>query len=383
MISEKDLAEIRHRDFLNNVNHYDDFNNIPTALMVGNELDESVFLTIIIPVYDHPWEFIQRAIDSVLRQSCTYSFRLLVIDDFADEDVTQTERFLRQLKDDKILYYKNKKNLGVFGNWNRAISLANSTWITLLHSDDFYKDNYLQNMCDIVNAHPQIDQLACCYKKLDFLKGDVDIGEEFKGHEGRRTVRRVKPYEYLYEMKTSVKGAFYKKEKLMEIGGFRSQGDGIGLDDWPLMLRFAHYFNTYLLEDVLYLNSWAHNDSLNTKHWYPELVENYYMWLYFADKENRFLKFIYRKAAKCLLLERARIYKSGKSWVGVPIEIDFEQLQKDCELDSVRINRLWELVSFCMVAFVGFFRKHPCSKFKVQIASASVQTVSEGEKIYE
>ena len=40
--------------------------------------------------------------------------------------------------------------------------------------------------------------------------------------------------------------------------------------------------NTYLLEDELYLNSWAHNDSLNTKHWYPELVENYYMWLYFS-----------------------------------------------------------------------------------------------------
>ena len=383
MISEKDLAEVRHRDFLNRVNHYDDFKDIPTELLLGSEQTEPVFLTIIIPVYDHPWEFIRRAIDSVLRQNCTYSYRLLVIDDFAGGDATQTECFLRQQKDSRVLYYKNKENLGVFGNWNRAISLAHSTWITLLHSDDFYKDNYLQNMCDIVNSHPEIDQLACHYKKLDFLNDTIDIQKECRGHDGERIVRRVKACEYLYEMKTSVKGAFYKKEKLIEIGGFRSQGDGIGLDDWPLMLCFAHFFNTYLLEDVLYLNSWAHNDSLNTKHWYPELVENYYMWLYFADKENRFLRLIYRKAAKCLLLERARIYKSGKSWVGVPIEIDYEQLRKDCELDSVRINRLWELVSFCLVKVNGFFRKRPFEKFKVRIRTASVNTGREREDTHE
>lgn len=377
MISEKDLLEVRQRDFLKNVNHYEDFNHIETELILGDEQTEPVFLTIILPVYDHPWEFIQRAIRSVLEQSCTYSYRLLVIDDFAGENATETEEYLKQLKDARVLYYKNKENIGVFGNWNRAISLSHSEWITFLHSDDFHKENYLQNMCDIVTGHPEIDQLACHYKKLDFLNETIEVAKEYIGQEGSRIVRKVNACEYLYEMKTSVKGAFYKREKLIEIGGFRSQGDGIGLDDWPLMLRFAHYYNTYLLEDVLYLNSWAHNDSLNTRHWYPELVENYYMWLYFADRENRFLKLIYRKAAKCLLLERARIYKSGKSWVGVPIQIDYEQLQKDCELDSLRINRLWEVLSFCLVGLVGFARKHPYRKFRVQIRSGKGKPDSE------
>lgn len=377
MISEKDLLEVRQRDFLKNVNHYEDFNHIETELILGDEQTEPVFLTIILPVYDHPWEFIQRAIRSVLEQSCTYSYRLLVIDNFAGENATETEEYLKQLKDARVLYYKNKENMGVFGNWNRAISLSHSEWITFLHSDDFHKENYLQNMCDIVTGHPEIDQLACHYKKLDFLNETIDVAKEYIGQEGSRIVRKVNACEYLYEMKTSVKGAFYKREKLIEMGGFRSQGDGIGLDDWPLMLRFAYYYNTYLLEDVLYLNSWAHNDSLNTRHWYPELVENYYMWLYFADRENRFLKLIYRKAAKCLLLERARIYKSGKSWVGVPIQIDYEQLQKDCELDSLRINRLWEVLSFCLVGLVGFARKHPYRKFRVQIRSGKGKPDSE------
>lgn len=169
-------------------------------------------------------------------------------------------------------------------------------------------------------------------------------------------------------MITSVKGSFYRREKLIEIGGFRSQGDGIGLDDYPLMMRYAYYYNTYLVEKILYLNSWGYNDSLNTKHWYPELVENYYMWLFFADKEKyKILRFFYRKAARFLLLERARIYKSGRSWVGVPVEIDYEQLKADCELDTLKINRIMGMVWLLIVWSFNTVKKYPLEKKWVKI----------------
>ncbi len=350
MISERDLTEVRKRDFLKNYNHYNDLDNIETKLIFGSHYEEKIFLTIILPVYDHPEEFIKRALNSALEQKCNYKYQIIVIDDYAiEKGQTTTEKYVRKLNDSRVIYYKNMKNMGVFGNWNRAISLANSEWVSFLHSDDFLKDNYLQNMFDIIKSHPKIDQLACNYKKLDFLHNDIDIGKEKIGTTGVRKLRKVKYTEYLYEMKTSVKGAFYRRDKLLEIGGFRSQGDGIGLDDYPLMMRFAYYYNTYLIEDELYLNSWAYNDSLNTKHWYPELVENYYMWLYFAKKENKLKGYFYKKAARFLLLERARIYKSGKSWVGVPIEIDYMELEHDCELKNTKINRFCEAVSFLMV----------------------------------
>lgn len=270
MILAKDLTEVRKRDFLKNYNHYNDLNNIETKLVFGKHYDDEVFLTIILPVYDHPEEFIKRALDSALEQKCNYLYQIIVIDDYAKEKgQTVTEKYIRKLNDSRVIYYKNTKNMGVFGNWNRAVSLAKSKWVSFLHSDDFLKDNYLQNMYDIIKEHPQIDQLACNYKKLDFLNDDIDTQAEIHGKSGVKKLRKVKYTEYLYEMKTSVKGAFYRRDKLIEIGGFRSQGDGIGLDDYPLMMRFAYYYNTYLLEDELYLNSWAHNDSLNTKHWYP------------------------------------------------------------------------------------------------------------------
>lgn len=169
MITEKDLEEVRSRDFLKIVDHYHELDDIETKLLLGKKPEKTVFLTIILPVYDHPQEFIRRAVQSVLQQTCSYDYQLLVIDDYAKQTTsTETEIYLRKLNDPRVAYYKNEKNMGVFGNWNRAIVLSNSIWVSFLHSDDFLKDNYLENMKRIIDENSDIDQLACNYKKLDF-----------------------------------------------------------------------------------------------------------------------------------------------------------------------------------------------------------------------
>lgn len=360
MIDRKDIEEIRNRDFLKIVNHYRDFDDVKTNQVFGTRLVEKVFLSIIVPVYNHPIEFIKRAILSVLYQQCDYSFEMIVIDDFADnKEISETEAFVRELNDSRICYYKNETNLGVFGNWNRGIELANAEWVMILHTDDFCKNNFLQNMKNIIDEHPEIDQLTCKYKLLDFLKDDIDIANEYQGIEKKAFVRKVKYTEYLYGMTTSVKGSFYRRNRLLEIGGFRSQGDGIGLDDYPLMMRFAYYYNTYLIEEVLYLDSWGYNDSLNTKHWYPELVENYYMWMYFANRETALLRPIYKRKAKFLLRKRAQAYSDGTSWVGVKVEIDFEQLKIDCNVDYMKGNRIEEIISSMLVKLFQGVKNRP------------------------
>ena len=60
-------------------------------------------------------------------------------------------------------------------------------------------------------------------------------------------------------------------------------------------------------------------------------------------KQKNIKRFFYEKAAKYLLLERARIYKSGKSWVGVPIKVDYGELKHDCELTNI-----YHLVDLCI-----------------------------------
>lgn len=371
MIDIQDILEVRKRDFLAKQDHYRDFDTISTDLVLGNRQEREIFLSIIVPVYNHPISFIKRAINSALNQHCDYLFEMIVIDDYIQNkgEKSETEKFLRDINDTRIIYYKNRSNLGVFANWNRGIELAKGKWITILHTDDFFKDNFLQNMKNILDEHPEIDQLACNYKLLNFKKNNIDIKKEYRGSANCAIVRKVKYTEYLYEMKTSVKGSFYKRKTLLDIGGFRSQGDGIGLDDYPLMMRYAYYYNTYLVEDVLYLDSWGYNDSLNPKHWYPELVENYYMWLYFAKRELPIIRNIYKTRAKYLLKKRAIQYKNGTSWIGIPINIDMEQLKNDCEIDFMNGNKIEEIISTFLVKCFNYVKKHPYKKFRFNIKS--------------
>ena len=51
VITEKDLEEVRSRDFLKIVDHYHDMDNIETKLILGEKPKKTIFLTIILPVY--------------------------------------------------------------------------------------------------------------------------------------------------------------------------------------------------------------------------------------------------------------------------------------------------------------------------------------------
>lgn len=237
MIDINDLNEVKTRDFLEIKSQYRKWDSIKTECLFGNRVGDAL-LTIIIPVYDHPFELMKRAVNSVLYQRCDYSYQILIIDDFAGrKEESNFEKYIRELDDNRIIYYKNEKNIGVFGNWNRGIELAKSKWVTILHTDDFYKSNYLQAMKSIVDKHPEIDQLACKYKLVNLADKTLNFNEEYQSNSGTAKVYKVSYLDYLYEMYTSVKGAWFKRDALIEIGGFRSQGDGLGLDDYPLMLK--------------------------------------------------------------------------------------------------------------------------------------------------
>lgn len=338
MIKKEYIREIKNRDFFKIVNHYHDYDDISTDLLIGSWPSDEVFLSIIIPVYNHPIDFIIRAIESAENQDVDFDYRILVIDDFVREgEDNGVESYILNHPNEHLLYYKNQKNLGVFANWNRGILLSRSKWITILHTDDFLKPNYLKNMAKIVNEHAYIDQIACPYEILDYTKGNVDIEKAMLPYRGEAILRKVDYREYMYGMYTSVKGAMYKRQSLLNIGGFMNQGDGLGLDDYPLMMRYAYYYNTYLVDAVLYMDSWGYNDSLNVSHWYPELIANYYMWRCMEKKRFGIIKWAYSVKDKYNLTKRAKEYEDGTSWVGKKIDINYEELYSICGVQNPTI----------------------------------------------
>lgn len=87
--------------------------------------------SIVIPLYNKS-DKIKRSIDSVLSQTHSKDFEIIVIDDGSRDDGAQ---YVKEYKDSRILYYY-KANGGVSSARNYGIEKAQGDWVVFLDADD-------------------------------------------------------------------------------------------------------------------------------------------------------------------------------------------------------------------------------------------------------
>jgi glycosyltransferase involved in cell wall biosynthesis len=93
-------------------------------------------VSICIPTYGEPWYF-RRALRSVLEQDFT-DFEVIVTDDSPNDAIADV---LRETSDDRIVYMRNVRRLGVPANWNRGVDFATGEFVKLLHHDDCFSSS--------------------------------------------------------------------------------------------------------------------------------------------------------------------------------------------------------------------------------------------------
>lgn len=92
------------------------------------------FISICIPVYNGQ-HYLKECLDSCLFQQYDH-YELVICDDGSqDESPSIISTYAQQHK--KIRYFRNEKNLGLVGNWNRCIELAEGEWIKFVFQDDY------------------------------------------------------------------------------------------------------------------------------------------------------------------------------------------------------------------------------------------------------
>src|SRR3989344_3433481 len=79
-------------------------------------------VSVVIPTYNRP-QLVMRAIRSVLNQSLQ-DFEILVVDDGLKE---RAEQAVNSFHDKRIIYFKNKENLGAPASRNIGITNARGT----------------------------------------------------------------------------------------------------------------------------------------------------------------------------------------------------------------------------------------------------------------
>lgn len=88
---------------------------------------------------------------SVLNQSY-FNLRVLVVDNQSSDG---TADIVSEVVDERVVLYRNERNLGGEGNFNRCIDLASGKYMAIYHADDIYEPEMIATQVQFMEANPQ------------------------------------------------------------------------------------------------------------------------------------------------------------------------------------------------------------------------------------
>ncbi len=107
-------------------------------------------IELLVPFYGPPDKFFD-LVRSVLAQTSP-RWRLLVVDDAWPGDPVAPE--LTALDDDRIRYVRNRHNLGINGNFQRCLDLAEEDHVVFLGGDDLLLASYVERLEAMIARFP-------------------------------------------------------------------------------------------------------------------------------------------------------------------------------------------------------------------------------------
>ncbi|WP_051359964.1 glycosyltransferase [Adhaeribacter aquaticus] len=115
----------------------------------------NILVSIIIPTYNR-LEYFKKALHSALNQ--TYrNIEVIVTDDSSINDI---EEYVKTIPDNRIKYFRNKKQLGIALNTQNGILKSQGQYFSFLNDDDFWCENFLEKL--VAQLHT-FNDVACAF----------------------------------------------------------------------------------------------------------------------------------------------------------------------------------------------------------------------------
>ncbi len=194
----------------------------------GAPLPFAPLVSIVVPVYETPREYLWGLMDCVRAQ--TYqNWELCLADGSKTGRVGQSVAEYGA-EDKRIRYTRLTKNGGIAGNTNSGLKMAKGSYIALMDHDDLIPPNALYEMVACLNESYQEGERgkALIYSDEDKIdsSGSVHSRPHFKPDFNLEFLRRNNYFCHFL---------FFSKELLQQAGGFRKEFDGA--QDYDFVLR--------------------------------------------------------------------------------------------------------------------------------------------------
>ena len=124
------------------------------------KFERMVKVSILVPLYNTPMNFLNEMIDSVRNQ--TYQNWELCLADGSDAEHAEVGARCKEYaaQDNRIIYYKLEKNEGIAGNTNQCYKLATGEYIGLFDHDDVLHPSVLYEYVKVINEQ-NADYIYC------------------------------------------------------------------------------------------------------------------------------------------------------------------------------------------------------------------------------
>ena len=180
-------------------------------------------LSVVMPVYNAPSEFLRQAIDSVLEQLYAH-WELCIADDCSPDPEILRILATYQRKDPRIKVVRRDQNGNVSAASNSALALATGELVALMDHDDVLPAHALYMVAVELNRCPEADIIYSDEDKID--RSNIRYGAYFKSDWNPDLMRGQNMINHL---------GVYRRSLLVSIGGFRLGYEGS--QDYDLALR--------------------------------------------------------------------------------------------------------------------------------------------------
>lgn len=144
----------------------------------------NIDLSVIIPVYNAAL-LLNRCLDSVFKQTTSYSVEVILVDDGSTDNSVE---LIRARKEPNIHLYQ-QKNSGPSVARNVGIEHAQGRYAAFLDADDYWKDGFIEKTISFLDEHTECVGVSVGQKhvvygagniiKPDFLKDETDKQKSF------------------------------------------------------------------------------------------------------------------------------------------------------------------------------------------------------------
>ena len=217
-------------------------------------------ISILIPSYNTPKEYLIECINSIIHQSCikNYQFEIVWIDDGSDkEKILELEDSLKLFNSQPnihLIYKKLDENKGIVDALNIGLELCTHELIFRMDSDDIMFPERIQKQIDFMDKNPQCMILGTLINTFQKKNNRTYVDTNIHKHQDIIIWDTFikNPINWFMNHPTLC----YRKPAIEKIGKYSN--DSIikrsAMEDWELELRFLKTFGAVynLQEPLLY-----------------------------------------------------------------------------------------------------------------------------------